>query len=51
MKEAEFIRQTKDKQISDLKKMAEETNELRKNDYEKRVSGYTWLSGGNLLKP
>ncbi|XP_059139719.1 centrosomal protein of 112 kDa-like [Physella acuta] len=37
MKEAEFIRQTKDKQISDLKKREEETNEMRKNDYEKRL--------------
>lgn len=37
MKETEFIRQTKDKQISELKKLAEESNEVRRNEFEKRV--------------
>ncbi|CAG5133659.1 unnamed protein product, partial [Candidula unifasciata] len=37
MKETEFIKQTKDKQISELRKITEESNEARRNDFDKRL--------------
>ncbi|KAH9503969.1 hypothetical protein Btru_067472 [Bulinus truncatus] len=37
LKETEFIRQSKDKQIVELKKLAEDSNENRKSEYEKKL--------------
>uniref|UniRef100_A0A2C9KUV2 DUF4485 domain-containing protein n=1 Tax=Biomphalaria glabrata TaxID=6526 RepID=A0A2C9KUV2_BIOGL len=37
IKETEFIKQSKDKQIAELKKIADDSNETRKNDYEKKL--------------
>ncbi|CAL1536878.1 unnamed protein product [Lymnaea stagnalis] len=37
LKETEFIRQSKDKQIGELKKLAEDSHEARKNEFEKRL--------------
>lgn len=37
MKETEFIKQTKDKQISEMRKITDESNEARRNDFDKRV--------------
>ncbi|BFZ02650.1 hypothetical protein BsWGS_05689 [Bradybaena similaris] len=37
MKETEFIKQTKDKQISELRKITDESNEARRNDFDKRL--------------
>ena len=36
-KDASIMRDTKDKQISELKKMIEDSNETQRNEYEKRV--------------
>ncbi|GFS06657.1 centrosomal protein of 112 kDa-like [Elysia marginata] len=37
VKETEYIRQNKDKQINELKTMSEESNETRRNEFEKKL--------------
>ena len=38
VKDSQNVRETKDKQITELRKMVEETTEQRKNDFEKKVA-------------
>lgn len=38
MKEAQVVKETKDKQIVELRKMAQETHESKKNEFEKKVT-------------
>ena len=37
VKDSQNVRETKDKQIAELRKMVEETTEKRKNEFEKKV--------------
>ena len=48
VKEAGMVRETKDKQIMELKKMVEDSNETQRNEYEKRVC-FTNLFIGKVL--
>ena len=44
-----MVRETKDKQIMELKKMVEDSSETQRNEYEKRVcftNLWAWGSGG-----
>jgi hypothetical protein len=43
VKESALVRETKDKQISELKKMVDDSNESQRNEYEKRVSCFAKL--------
>ena len=48
VREGQVIRETKDNQIAELKKLCEQSAESLNNDWEKKVSYKRWNSDGEI---
>lgn len=48
VREGQVIRETKDNQIAELKKLCEQSAESLNNDWEKKVSYKRWKSDGEI---